>query len=105
MKLILKNSSNIEFKSKEDLNKVIPDQLKGKALNYDQGEGQVEIENTVWGFYVNDNNEYYMTYEEGVISWEKLTIIINEIIAKINIEFKVETSIMTEGPFTNRDNV
>ena len=105
MKLILKNSSNIEFQNKEDLNKVIPDKLNGKALNYGQGEGQVEIENTVWGFYVNEDDDYYMAYEEGVVSFKELINIIDAIVIKINKEFKIKTSIMAEGSFTNRADV
>jgi len=105
MKLILKKSSNIEFQNKEDLNKVIPEKLNGKVLNYGQGEGQVEIENTVWGFYVNKDGDYYMAYEEGVVGLKELTNIIGAIVNKINEEFKTKTNIMAEGLFTNRADV
>ena len=65
MKLILRSEREIEFSSLADLEKAIPEEFSGRALNYGQGEGQVQIANTIWGFYYYSNKYYYMQLEEG----------------------------------------
>ena len=65
MKLVLRSEKEIKFSSLADLEKAIPEELSGHALNYGQGEGQVEIASTVWGFYFYSNKYYYMQLEEG----------------------------------------
>ena len=54
--------------SLQDLEQIIPKNRKGKALNYGQGEGQVQIDETVWGIYYGRKKRYYIQYEEGSIS-------------------------------------
>ena len=105
MKIVLFESENIDLTSKGDLALFIPDHLNGKVLNYGQGEGQVEIEGTVWGLYVNTDNNYYFTFEEGFISWERFTSLVDEILAKLNQEFGVNFSLAVEGPISNEPDV
>ncbi|MEH6547724.1 MAG: hypothetical protein V7701_14905 [Sneathiella sp.] len=105
MKIKLLNSENVRFNSLQDLSKVIPEELSGKAVNYGQGEGQVEISNTVWGFYIDSDNNYYMQYEEGVEDWSLIQTLVASITEKINKEFGVEMKLVLEGPHTNDPNV
>ncbi|MES2673805.1 MAG: hypothetical protein V4660_06165 [Pseudomonadota bacterium] len=65
MKLVLRSEMKINFSSLTDLEKAIPEKFSGRALNYGQGEGQVEIANTIWGFYYYSSKYYYMQLEEG----------------------------------------
>lgn len=105
MKIVLFESENIDLTSKEDLALFIPDHLDGKVLNYGQGEGQIEIEGTVWGLYVNNENFYYFTLEEGFISWDKFTALVDSILVKVNSEFGVNFSLAVEGPVLNEPNM
>jgi hypothetical protein len=104
MKILLFNSNNIAFKTKDDLSRVIPVCMNGKVLNFGQGEGQVEIENTVWGFYVYSNSSYYMAYEEGSIDWGQLKALIDAILSQLKKEFGSSIEFIAEGPFTNKPN-
>lgn len=101
MKLLLKNSEDINFSCKADLAKAIPFGLSGKPLNYGQGEGQVEIEGTVWGFYIMPKNGYYMAFEEGVVDWEKIEKLVHAIADALTREFGKIITVVAEGPFTN----
>ena len=101
MKLILQGSKNIEVLSKNDLGRLIPKTLKGKVINYGQGEGQIEIENTVWGFYVNKNEEYQLVYEKGLESLGTINNYVNEITNHISKEYGVNIELFVEGSFAN----
>lgn len=105
MKLILLNSANISFNKKDELLRVIPCNMDGKALNYGQGEGQVEIEGVVFGFYLNNENIYYMQFEEGVIDWKDLVELIKAIVLKIEKEFNSNIKLIAEGSYTNVQNI
>ncbi len=105
MKLLLENSREISFTSKEDLSKAIPAGMIGKPLNYGQGEGQVEIAGAVWGFYVNSDGSYYMTFEEGLIKWEKFPELVNAIVKALNQHFNKSITVIAEGQFANEPNV
>ena len=50
-----------------------------KLLNSGQGEGQMQIHNSVWGYYLNNPPEFVL--EEGVLSWQEFSAAF-EIIAK-----------------------
>ncbi|WP_188151487.1 hypothetical protein [Teredinibacter waterburyi] len=104
MKLILNNSEGIEFSCKEDLAKAIPVGIHGKPLNYGQGEGQVEIDDTVWGFYVNSEGSYYMAFEEGVVEWTKIVNLVHAITGALTQQFGKKITVSAEGPFTNDPN-
>ena len=105
MKLLLNNSGNIDFSCKEDLAKAIPIGFQGKPINYGQGEGQVEIDGTVWGFYLNSDGSYYMVFEEGVVGWVKIDALVHGIINALTKKFGEKISVTAEGPFTNDPNV
>ncbi len=67
MRIELQNYEG-DLLSLKDLEKIIPENRKGKALNYGQGEGQVQIDETVWGIYFGRKEQYFIQYEEGSIS-------------------------------------
>lgn len=52
--------------SLQDLQKIISRKRKGKALNYGQGEGQVEIDDTVWGIYFRSRERFLVVPFEPV---------------------------------------
>ena len=70
-----------------------------------QGEGQIEIEGTVWGLYVNSENYYYFAFEEGFIDWKRFTSLVESILAKINQEFGGDFSLVVEGALSNEPDV
>jgi len=105
MPLHLQGSEPVEFSCKEDLLKAVPEGSTGKPLNYGQGEGQVEIDETVWGFYINENDEYLMQFEEGKLDWRSLNNLVELLVARINDSFGVDIKIEVEGPFTNQTGV
>ena len=97
MRLIIFESQELELTSKEDLAKVIPDCYSGEALNYGQGEGQIKIENSVWGLYVGSDNNYYLTYEEGMSDFERIKEQADNILATINTNFNLDAIFAIEG--------
>ena len=97
MKALIVNSLDIKFGSLSDLSKVIPSKLTGKALNYGQGEGQVEIENTVWGLYVNESGLYELQFEEGELSIVQFFEVSQAIEYKLKLEFGSSLELQIEG--------
>jgi hypothetical protein len=100
MKLLLNNSEDICFSCKNDLAKAIPFGSQGKPLNYGQGEGQVEIDGTVWGLYVNSEGGYYMAFEEGIVEWAKIEQLVHEISNALTQKFGKKITVTAEGLFT-----
>jgi hypothetical protein len=97
MKIIIKGSQDIEISSIKDLSMIIPNSFNGKALNYGQGEGQVEIEGIIWGLYYGENNNYFLQYEEGFIDWNKFKDLFEAIIKQIQFEFGSHLKFCVEG--------
>ena len=56
-------------------------------LNYGQGEGQVRIDEGVWGIYVGDSTHYYLVFEEGGYEESRFLELLREIAAHIEAEF------------------
>ena len=54
--------------SRDQLNPFIPTSLPAEQINYGQGEGQIQIEDCVWGIYFDGENAYRVQFEEGVLS-------------------------------------
>lgn len=73
LKVRLKSADRLDITCLEDLQTLVPAQFGGVALNYGQGEGQVRIADTVWGFYVCENDEYSFVFEEGVLDLDQAT--------------------------------
>ena len=105
MKLLLGNGQNISFQNKDDLSKVIPFGLSGNTLNYGQGEGQVDIDGTVWGFYINSQGSYYMVLEEGVMEWSQMENLVSKIVGTINQRFGITAKVLVEGSLNGQSNV
>jgi hypothetical protein len=105
MKLLLETTSSISFNCKADLAKAIPLGKSGQPLNYGQGEGQVEIDGTVWGFYVDGEQSYQMAFEEGVVEWAKIQELVSEIVKALSHNFSTSISIHAVGPFTGATDV
>ena len=105
MRLQLICSGDIEFSCLEDLSKVIPDNCSGKPLNYGQCEGQVEINEAVWGFYVDASGMYHMAFEEGRLDWQALNTLVESIVSSIEQSFGVVIELIVVGPFTDRTDV
>ncbi len=84
----------------DNFNDLIPKNFTGEVLNYGQGEGQVQIGNTVWGFYYGLENGI-IQFEEGTVNWETFIKITNAI--KVNLEMIMNSPIMLvlEGAFNN----
>ena len=98
MRILIDDKNKIEFDSLTDLAKLIPSSLNGKAINYGQGEGQVEIEGTIWGIYYTDKKyQFCLQYEEGVIEWSSLQHICHLILEQIRLAFGQDIEFYAEG--------
>jgi len=97
MKIIISNAESIEFKSKIDLLQLIPDSIDGKILNYEQGEGQVLIGESVWGIYSSKKDECILQYEEGLIDFLTLLALTSRIIEKLKMEFDQNLVFKVQG--------
>ena len=93
----IEDKNQFKISSLADLERVIPVSRAGKALNYGQGEGQIQIENTIWGFYITDHKNYRIQFEEGYLSWEQFQLYCEEIFNKIRSEFGDGIEFITEG--------
>ncbi len=101
MKIIISNATDINFETKIDLNRLIPEGLDGYALNYGKGEGQVLIDRSVWGIYCSNNDEYVLQYEEGLIEFFTLLALTSKIIDKLKREFSQNLVFKIEGVLDN----
>lgn len=97
MKIVISNASDINFESKVDLNRIIPEGIDGHALNFGQGEGQVLIDNSVWGIYYADNDNCILQYEEGLIEFLPLLALTTRIIDKLKREFNQNLVFQIQG--------
>ena len=80
-----------------DLNDFVPAGFEGKAVNYGQGEGQIRIENSKWGFYVGDDSEYYFAFEEGTLDFSQAIAMAWGIVAQIRWKWGTQVSARMEG--------
>jgi hypothetical protein len=101
MNIVIKNSQGVELGKEEDLAKFIPASLSGKTLNYGQGEGQFQVEQTIWGIYSNEDGIYTLQYEEGLINWNEFEKICSAIIAQIKESFGSHLQCCIEGKLEN----
>ena len=62
---------------------MVPEGMTGDALNYGQGEGQLRIGGSVWGFYATDSGDYSCVLEEGVLSFEAAAAIAIGVIGRV----------------------
>jgi len=96
------NSFEGEFITQNDLKKIVPEKRKGKALNYGRGEGQIEIDETVWGVYFGENGNYYMQFEEGHLPPSEFINLLHDLITHIQDNLKTKAVIGgllgAEGP-------
>ena len=81
-----------------DLNDLIPDGFEGEAVNYSQGEGQIRIENTEWGFYCGPSGSgYSVVFEEGSLDFDQAMWMAAGILAKIRKKWGAGISAQIEG--------
>jgi len=97
MNIIIENGKDIKFTCLNDLNKIIPNELNGEVVNYGQGEGQVEIEGTIWGIYCAADDKYTLQYEEGHIEWNQFMGLTNNIIDQLKMAFGSHLNFTVQG--------
>ena len=90
LQITLRNADQVAITDLSVLQSLVPDQMDGEALNWGQGEGQLRVEDTVWGFYINDAKDYSYTLEEGVVSLEQASAIAIGILERIRIRWGQE---------------
>ncbi|GAA5120876.1 hypothetical protein JIN84_06135 [Luteolibacter yonseiensis] len=78
--ITLKNADRMSIGSLSELEQLVPEGMAGEALAYGQGEGQLRIGETVWGFYLVDAGNRSFALEEGVLSFEEAAAIATGII-------------------------
>ena len=88
MRIELGPGFDVEFDSPAELARLIPKRLGGKVLNYGQGEGQLQIDAGVWGFYVGDSGLYYLAFEEGTYEHATFLTLVRELTSHIEGEFE-----------------
>lgn len=81
----------------EDLAALVPEGMSGEALNYGQGEGQLRVNESVWGFYSDDTLRYYFILEEGVLSIQEASEIALGILSRINERWGSKITAEVEG--------
>jgi hypothetical protein len=97
MNIIIESDRKIEISSLSDLRKIIPHTTSGRALNYGQGEGQIEINGTIWGMYCGDREHYLLQYEEGLEDWSDFKMLLQQIMEQIQSEFGPGLKFIIEG--------
>lgn len=89
MKIELGSSCTLDIPSPKDLLQLVPEGISGEVLNYGQSEGQVRIGETVWGAYLDQNNEYYLQFEEGNLTWSELAALVEKILEHLRVNYRV----------------
>ncbi|PKL74636.1 MAG: hypothetical protein CVV27_19480 [Candidatus Melainabacteria bacterium HGW-Melainabacteria-1] len=97
MKIKLSDFDSVSICSLKDLERLIPANRQGLALNYGQGEGQFQIENTVWGIYLTSDQKYSLLYQEGSMEWEAFCALCSDMIQHIKTEFNQALKFTVEG--------
>ncbi len=57
--------------------------VASNCIDCGQGEGQLRIDRSVWGFYINDTKTYRFVLEEGVLSFEEASVIVIGVLDQI----------------------
>ena len=83
MRITLKNADHMSIRSLSDLEEFVPQGMTGEALGYGQGEGQLKVGNSVWGFYFTDAGDRSFALEEGVLEIEEASAIAIGIIDRV----------------------
>jgi len=104
MKIRLSPSDSMMIDGYEGLNELIPEGFEGEAINYGQGEGQIRIENSEWGFYVGDRPGmgYSVVFEEGTLDFDQAIAMATGILAQIRKKWGPQISAHIEG-FLHRE--
>ena len=97
MKILIESSQKLEIKSIEDIGKLVPVGMQGRALNYGQGEGQFQIGNFIWGIYVESSQNYCLQFEEVYCSLHELQYMLSGIMKQIEAEFKCFSNYTIKG--------
>lgn len=97
MKAEILNSKTMNIGNLIDLERLIPSTFTSKAINYGQGEGQLNIEGDIWGFYVNENGNYNIQYEEGSISLGDFMRIILDLESHLKKMYGTSISFQVQG--------
>ncbi len=86
----------------KDLRDLVPDGFKGEAVNYGQGEGQIRIENTEWGFYCGpDGAGYSIVLEEGSVDFDRAVAMAAGILTQIRKKWGTDISAQVEGTLSS----
>ncbi|MEL7025038.1 MAG: hypothetical protein AAGL69_14985 [Pseudomonadota bacterium] len=89
MKIKLGSNCTLDIPSPKDLLQLVPEGISGEVLNYGQSEGQVRIGETVWGAYLDHNNEYYLQFEESELMWAELAALVDKILEHLRVNCRV----------------
>lgn len=100
MKFIIKADKELEFP--DNFAELIPASYTGEVINYGQGEGQIKLGETVWGFYYGDDY-CVVQYEEGTLEWPAIVSIVNAIKENLENLFECPIELVPEGPFNNQE--
>ena len=82
MTLLLSLSDTMAIGGMKDLNDLVPEGFQGEAVNYGQGEGQIRIGDTEWGFYAGPTG-YSIVFEEGALEFDQAVAMAAGILAQI----------------------
>ena len=103
MKIRLSPSDAMRIDGMKGLNDLVPEGFEGKAVNYGQGEGQIRIENTEWGFYCGpDGAGYSIVFEEGSVDFERAVAMAAGILKQIRKRFGSDISAQIEGTLSSK---
>ncbi|MCH1919012.1 hypothetical protein L9G15_06140 [Shewanella sp. A3A] len=105
MKAEILNGQAINISSLEELTRLVPNCYSGVGLNYGQGEGQVKILDTVWGFYLNSEYNYYLQFEEGSLDLSKFIDMVNAIQSHLQKLFGNDLVLKVDGMFNGQGDI
>lgn len=100
MKIIIHDCPGLQSGTPNSLLGLFPRHLNARLDNFGQGEGQVELAGTIWGFYWRDNKTSYLQFEEGTLSWPELQTMVAEIVRSISEQLGREVEFSCEGWLT-----
>ena len=67
--ILFESSSPVEDDvAQHQLQPFIPNSVLSRQVNFGQGEGQILVEDCIWGIYEHGNHGYRIQFEEGVLT-------------------------------------
>lgn len=98
IRLVARSGDALEPNPSDQLVPFIPRDREARQLNHGQGEGQIQVQRTVWGVYVDPvTRGYRLQFEEGHLTPEQFSSILESIRVAAEDYFRQPIAVSISG--------